>query len=597
MRIIRCSLALSFLSLLPFAAQAFATESPTTTTLAVTADGDHVTSVAAGTVITLTATVKSGSTEVKVGQVNFCDASATHCTDIYLLGTAQLTKAGTAEMKFVPGIGKHSYKAVFVGTPHGTQPYESSASADAPLSVTGKFPTKTEISASGAVGDYTLAAIVTGMSNSGPGPTGKVSFADTTDTNKIVATATLGAVTSALDFFNVGNPATNPYPQSVAVADFNGDGHLDLAVPVYSIFTSLTDANILLGKGDGAFTAGPAFPITGQNVNNAAVGDFNGDGKADTALSLPDANEIQVLLGNGKGGFIAMPPISISLSVFVVATGDFNGDGKADLIVQGGGGITILLGNGDGTFTTGTTIPLIGLQSVVVGDFNRDGKADFAVADYFNETVIVFLGNGDGTFTQVSSSPATGYQPLDIAAVDLTRNGILDLVVSNQNGGYPEPGSLTVLLGKGDGTFTPASVSPTTGSIPYSVKFADFNGDGKPDLVTANAGSNTVTVLLGNGDGTFAAPLSPVAGTDPVYGAVGDFNGDGLPDLAVADNTISSMTILLDLQTQVATATATRIAVTGSGKHLVDAHYPGNAHYSGSVSPTTPLTGSGTPRP
>jgi len=156
---------------------------------------------------------------------------------------------------------------------------------------------------------------------------------------------------TGISFFNSSNPATNPFPQSIAVAHFNGDGKLDMAVSVYSIFTSLSDVNILLGNGDGTFAAGPAFPLTGQNVNNAAVADFNGDGKPDLAISLPDANQVQVLLGNGDGTFTPLPAISAN-GVFKVATGDFNGDGKADLVLvnPGPGTVTILLGNGDGTF-------------------------------------------------------------------------------------------------------------------------------------------------------------------------------------------------------------------------------------------------------
>jgi hypothetical protein len=104
---------------------------------------------------------------------------------------------------------------------------------------------------------------------------------------------------------------------------------------------------------------------------------------------------------------------------------------------------------------------------------------------------------------------------------------------------------VTLLLGNGDGTFTPAASSPATGSNPYSVSVADLNGDGKVDLVASNSGSNTVTVLLGNGDGTFAAPLTFGAGTNPISAAVGDFNGDGLPDLAAANNVTSSVAVLL----------------------------------------------------
>jgi hypothetical protein len=370
------------------------------------------------------------------------------------------------------------------------------------------------------------------------------------------ANSTRPSGTAGLSFLNSSNPATNPWPQSVAVADFNGDGKLDLAVPVYSIFTPLSDMNILLGNGDGTFTPGPAFPLIGQNVNNAAVADFNGDGKPDLAISLPDADQVQVLLGNGDGTFTPLPAISAT-GVFVVATGDFNGDGKADLVVvnPGPGTVTILLGNGDGTFTQKATIAVNGgPQSVVVGDFNRDGKVDLAVVSYFSNTVSVLLGNGDGTFTEAASSSATGFQPVSVAAGDFNGDGILDLVVTSLNGGAPGLGTVTVLLGKGDGTFAPTAVSPVPGSNPCSVAVADFNGDGKADLVIANAGSNTLTVLLGNGDGTFAAPLSPAAGTDPLFVALGDFNGDGIPDLAIANNSTSSLSVLLTQHGQTATA-------------------------------------------
>ena len=285
--------------------------------------------------------------------------------------------------------------------------------------------------------------------------------------------------TTQPSFVISSTPATNPWPQSIAVADFNGDGKLDLAVPVYSIFTPLTDVNILLGNGDGTFTAGPAFPLTGQNVNNAVVADFNGDGKPDLAISLPDANEIQVLLGNGDGTFTPMPAISAN-GVFVVATGDFNRDGKADLVTVncGPGTLTILLGNGDGTFTEGATIttPVTGPGglavrpvSVAVGDFNRDGIPDLAVANCprFDQgatgSATVLLGNGDGTFTAEAESPAAGGQPLFITTGDFNGDGIPDLAVSNMNNGYPELGTLTVLLGNGDGTFTPTAVSPHDG--------------------------------------------------------------------------------------------------------------------------------------
>jgi hypothetical protein len=372
--------------------------------------------------------------------------------------------------------------------------------------------------------------------------------------------------TMGLSFLNSSNPATNPWPQSVAVADFNGDGKLDMAVSVYSIFTPMSDVNILLGNGDGTFTAGPVFPLVGQNVNNAAVADFNGDGKPDLAISLPDDNQVQVLLGNGDGTFSPMPAMS-AIGVFVVTTGDVNGDGKADLVVVNPvlDTLTILVGNGDGTFTVKATIatPASGPggvaivpASVALGDFNRDGIPDLAVANCprFEQgaqgSVSIFLGNGDGTFTAQAESPAAGGQPLFIATGDFNRDGIPDLVVSDMNAGYPELGNLTVLIGNGDGSFVSNAVSPQTGSIPYSIAIADFDGDGKEDLAIANAGSNTISVFPGNGDGSFAASLNPPAGTDPVFAAVGDFNGDGIPDLAAANNTANAVTVLLTQRTQ-----------------------------------------------
>src|SRR5260370_3170574 len=216
------------LSFCALAAQAAAQATPTTTTLAVTSAGSPVTSVAPGSVVTLTATVQSGSAAVTVGQVNFCDASATYCTDIHhLLGTAQLTGAGTGALSFVPGIGSRSYKAVFAGTPNGATSYAGSFSSDVALSVTGTYPTTTAIAASGIVGDYTLTATVSGDAPVLAALAGTVSFVDTTNSNSVLGTAALGTGTAVLSFSNSNNPATNPFPQSVAVADFNGDGKLD----------------------------------------------------------------------------------------------------------------------------------------------------------------------------------------------------------------------------------------------------------------------------------------------------------------------------------------------------------------------------------
>jgi hypothetical protein len=286
------------------------------------------------------------------------------------------------------------------------------------------------------------------------------------------------------------------------------------------------------------------------------TGDFNGDGEPDLAVSFgsPDGDQVtlglQILLGNGDGTFTPMPPVSVVGGIaFVAATADFNGDGNADLVVvnQGGlgGSITILLGNGDGTFAAKSTISLPGgPQQVVVADFNRDGTQDLAVMNGFSNTITVLLGNGDGTFRE-ESNPATGFEPLSEAVGDFNGDGIPDLAVTNQNDGNPNLGSVTVLLGNGDGTFTPTGTSPATGIGPGSIAVADFNGDGKADLAITNSGSHTLFVMLGNGDGKFAAPMTLPMGGQPFSVVIGDFNNDGLPDMAVADFNSSSLAILL----------------------------------------------------
>jgi len=176
----------------------------TTTTLAITsAAGLSVSSVDAGAVVTLTATVETGGKPVALGQVNFCDATAKLCSDIHLLGTAFLTTTGKAALKFVPRAGTHSYKAEFVGTINDT----ASVSTAQPLLVYGV--TTTTIAQSGSAGAYTLNATVTGQAVD-IAPAGNVAFKDTTNGNAVLATAALGTATSALTWTNTQNPATKP---------------------------------------------------------------------------------------------------------------------------------------------------------------------------------------------------------------------------------------------------------------------------------------------------------------------------------------------------------------------------------------------------
>src|SRR5947209_5068 len=181
--------------------------------------------------------------------------------------------------------------------------------------------------------------------------------------------------------------------------------------------------------------------------------------------------------------------------------------------------------------------------SVGMGDFNGDGRRDLAVANWGSNTVTILLGNTSGAFTQASGSPITvGTAPQSVAVGDFNGDGRPDLAVAN--GGTS---TVSILLGNGNGTFTQASGSPiVVGSGPESVVVGDLNGDRKPDLAVANYTSGTVSILLGNGNGTFASSGSPVSvGSSPQSIALGDLNGDGTPDLAATNRLANTVSILL----------------------------------------------------
>jgi hypothetical protein len=202
-------------------------------------------------VVTLTATVVSGSTPVTGGSVTFCDATAAHCTDIHILAQAQLTKTGSATFNFRPGIGSHSYKAVFAGTPNGATAYAASTSSPVELTVSGLAPTTTTLSVTGNAGNYTLSSTVSGF---GSDPTGSVSFLDISNGTPALGSAPLAA--STVTFVNSSTPGGNGPLAGIAVADFNGDGIPDLAVSALDSGDSYAPGTIsvYLGVGDGTFT-------------------------------------------------------------------------------------------------------------------------------------------------------------------------------------------------------------------------------------------------------------------------------------------------------------------------------------------------------
>ena len=563
----------------------------TATTLSVAAGGSAASSVAAGTVVTLTAQVTASGTNVSPGQVNFCDASTAHCTDIHVLATAQLTSTGTATYKFRPGLGSHSYKAVFVGTNSAA----GSSSASASLSVTGTtgtFASNTSIASTGAWGNYKLNATVTETGGT-VAPQGPVSFLDINHGNAALATGTLGPAVAGFTWIGISS-VQSATPAPFGVGDFNGDG-----IPDFAVVNSSSIA-IFLGKGDGTFTRETSSPSVGSSTGSIAVGDFNSDGKQDLALINTSTNTITVLLGNGDGTFT---PVSSSPATGIgptaITAADVNGDGIPDLAVTtynyagnnyaGVSTVTVLLGNGDGTFTVAAQSPSVAVEAtaIVAADFNGDDKLDLAITAQQGETLTILLGNGDGTFTSRAGPTVTSYAQA-LAVADLNGDGIPDLVAGCDNGGL-----VAVLLGNGDGTFTAASAFSSTENDPDYIAVADFNGDGIPDLaILFNYNPGGVGIFLGNGDGTFASISSISAPSQYAIAllAAADLNGDGRPDLTVATDFTAGLQAYLTEPTETASASAS-VALSGTGQHVVEASTPAEGNYLASVSASIPLWG------
>jgi Bacterial Ig-like domain (group 3)/FG-GAP-like repeat len=576
---------------------------PTTTTLKLSSPS---VAWHAPVTLTASVTLTVSGASVTTGSITFCvvTVSPHPCEGTAVVGSAQLNKlAHIATFTFIPAIGSHTYTATFsatnaaatsTSTPQTltvTGLYPTMTAIAATGNPDGYDLTATVVGFAGQppllAGSVTFQDTTDNNNFLGTVPLGAPAFAQTFTAapGSPVQTGNSPSIAGAGDFNEDGIPdlaIENAGDETISILLGNGDG-------TFSLFTTIP-----------AIGTPPCEIITQQSNCAIVVGDFNDDGHADLALTSPIDDIVVLLEGNGKGSFTLFDSSPIFVGSFPEALkiGDFNNDGNLDLAVANGNDntVSILLGNGDGTFTAAGGSPVsAGVGSfpffLAVADFNNDGNADLAVVNGGqDDSVTVLEGNGDGTFTPFAGSPIplpSGAGASPIVAADFNGDGYVDLAVATFN-----DNDVDIFLGNGKGGFTVSSQSPiAAGPSPFSMTALDYNGDGVTDLAIGDYNYNpnpnpppgSVTLLIGIGDGTFQPPGAPIpVGQLPNDVVTADFNGDGKPDLAIPDSGDTYTTILLNTVTQTATATLDNVVLAGAGTHVVEASYPANTVFAAS---------------
>ncbi|HEY2970617.1 MAG TPA: FG-GAP-like repeat-containing protein, partial [Casimicrobiaceae bacterium] len=398
----------------------------------------------------------------------------------------------------------------------GATPFTVSATASSGLAVSFSSLTASVCTMSGAT--VTLVAAGTCTIQAAQGGNGNYNAA-----TNVSQSFTVGVANQTITFVAPGNQLISASPIYLTATASSG-----LTVSL----SSLTPAVCAVSGNYATLLTGGTCTIQAAQAGNA---NYNAAPTVSRSLAVIGVPEFSAALTYSTGNYPE-----------AIAVGDFNGDSIPDIAVANAfsASVSILLGNGDGTFRAGTTLQTGGEPiAVAVGDFNGDGKLDLAVADFYGNGVMIFAGNGNGTFTRLGTLNA-GLAPISVAVADLNGDGMLDLAIANGTYGSTIGQTVTVALGNGDGSFS-APISYATGPSPYAVVIGDFNGDGKPDLAVVNGDNNTLSVLLGRGDGTFAPAVNYATHYYPDGLAAGDFNGDGKLDLAVVNDYSNDVSIFL----------------------------------------------------
>lgn len=350
--------------------------------------------------------------------------------------------------------------------------------------------------------------------------------------------------------------AVGTAPAAVAGMDLNGDGIVDLI----TANSGSNDVSVLLGAGSvltaadgstlrvtqGSFMSAQSF-AAGSRPVALVLADVNHDGKLDIVTANADSSDLSVLIGRGDGSFAAPRQLPLGFHPVALALASLNDDAWPDLAVAGSddagnGEVSLLLGNGDGTFRTQWTFFTTQQPTdLLVKDVNGDGRVDLIVSEVDGAgagSVERFLRRSDGSLVQPQHYPV-GTSPSDLALRDVNRDQAPDLLVANAGSN-----DVSVLLNTGNGGFRPGGSFPV-GIGPSSIEVTDINGDGFNDILTVNAGSSDFSVLAGDGTGLFQ-PLSPAdSAARPTALALGDVNGDGIPDVVSISQAASLATVQL----------------------------------------------------